>query len=138
MSRNGDRARRRDLRRAGVAAAREARGVLAEAIAELDTEVASTEIGRSLAESVASAVAALYGAEIGEPEAVRDRLADAARVLGTVLERLHGPSTADLLDRAGPLVARALAVLHPARAELTRELERVPSSGAPDPTPSSD
>lgn len=124
----GDRARRKDLRRAGIAAARDARGVLAQAIAELDVEVGSTDLGRSLAEVVASAIAALYRAEIGEPETVRDRLGDAARVLATVLEALHDPGAVALLERAGPLVARALAILHPARAELSRELSLLPPS----------
>ncbi|AKF05793.1 TIGR02266 family protein [Sandaracinus amylolyticus] len=126
-----DRARRKELRKAGVAAARDARAVLAEAIALLDAEVASTELGRAIAQRVTVAVAALYRAEIGEPEAVRDRLVDAATVLGDALGALHAPGATTLLDRAGPLVARSLATIHPARAELERALREVPPSQTP-------
>lgn len=133
MSGSSDRARRKELRRAGIAAAHDARSVLAEAIAVLDA--ASSLLGRTLAESVTGAVAALYRAEIGEPEAVRDRLADASAVLSSVLESLHVPAAAALLEGAGPLVARALAILHPVRIELTRELALVPPSAAPSAPP---
>ncbi|UJR81607.1 Signal recognition particle receptor protein FtsY [Sandaracinus amylolyticus] len=105
--------------------------MLAEAIAVLDAEVASTELGRAIAARVTVAVAALYRAEIGEPEAVRDRLVDAATVLGDALAALHAPGATALLDRAGPLVARSLAILHPARAELERALREVPPSATP-------
>jgi uncharacterized protein (TIGR02266 family) len=130
--------RRRELKRAGVAAAREARGVLAGAIALLDDEVASEAAGRVLAEPLAAVVATLYRAEVGGPEDVRDRLREAGLGLGRALEAMHADGAERALDRAGPLVARTLAILHPARAELERELalpevrsEPPPSAPAP-------
>jgi uncharacterized protein (TIGR02266 family) len=101
-----------------VAAARDARLVLAEAVAMLD----DARETRALASGLSAAVASLFQAEIGEPEAVLHRLEHAAERLGRVLQALHEPPLADALDRAGPLVARTLAVLHPARVELAREL----------------
>lgn len=98
--------------------------MLAEAIAALDGEVSSTARGRAIAESIARAVGSLFRTEIGEPEDVRDRLRESAAALGAVLGELHAPEAAALLDDAGPLVARSLAILHPARAELDRELSR--------------
>ncbi|MDQ3038126.1 MAG: PilZ domain-containing protein [Myxococcota bacterium] len=121
---SSERGRRRELKRAGIAAAREARAVLAEAIAALDGELASTRRSRGVAESIARAVGSLFRTELGEPEDVRDRLRESAAALGRVLEDLHAPDAASLLDEAGPLVARSLAILHPARAELDRELAR--------------
>lgn len=138
-----ERGRRKELRRAGVAAAREARAVLAEAVAALDGDAARGESpmppralearARAIAEAIARAVAGLYRCEIGEPEAVRDRLRESAAALGAVLQDLHAPGLDPLLDVAGPLVARSLAILHPARAELDRELTR--SSSPPPLTP---
>lgn len=123
--------RRRELKRAGIAAAREARGVLAEAIAVLDAEIVVDPGSRAFAEPLTAAVATLYRAEVGGPDDVRDRLREAALALGRVLEGMHAPGAGDALDRAGPLVARTLAILHPARAELERELAIVRASDVP-------
>ncbi|MFO0682404.1 MAG: TIGR02266 family protein [Sandaracinus sp.] len=117
-----DRARRRELKHAGVLAARQARVDLAGTIATLEAAGAGEE-GRALAGRLAFAVAALYGAEVGEPEGVRDRLREASGVLSGVLARLAEPGTARALDDAGASIAKCLAVLYPARAGLERELE---------------
>ena len=131
-------ARRRELVRAGRAAARDARAVLAEAIALLDAEVSFEDTGRALAGPLTTVGATLYRAEVGGPEDVRDRLREAGLGLGRVLEAMHAPAAAAALDSAGPLVARTLAILHPARAELDRELARVslvPEAAPPPPEP---
>lgn len=117
-----DRARRRELKHAGVLAARQARVDLAGTIATLEAAGAGEE-GRALAGRLAFAVAALYGAEVGEPEGVRDRLREASGVLSGVLARLAEPGTPRALDDAGTSIAKCLAVLYPARAGLERELE---------------
>lgn len=134
-------ARRRELVRAGRAAARDARAVVAEAIALLDAEVAFEDAGRALAGPLTTVVATLYRAEVGGPEDVRDRLREAGLGLGRVLEAMHAPAAAAALDSAGPLVARTLAILHPARAELDRELARVsqvPEAAPPPPEPAAE
>lgn len=117
-----DRARRRELKHAGVHAARQARVDLAGTIATLEAAGAG-EDGRALAGRLAFAVAALYGAEVGEPEGVRDRLREASGVLSGVLARLAEPGTPRALDDAGASIAKCLAILYPARAGLERELE---------------
>jgi uncharacterized protein (TIGR02266 family) len=117
-----DRARRRELKHAGVLAARHARVDLATTIAVLE-ESGSGDEGRQLAGRLSFAVGALYGAEVGEPEGVRDRLREASGVLSGVLARLSEPGIPRALDDAGASVAKCLAVLYPARAGLERELE---------------
>lgn len=124
-----DRARRRELKHAGVLAARQARGDLASTIAVLDASNAGDE-GRQLASRLAFAVGSLYGAEVGEPEAVRDRLREASGVLSGVLARLSEPGVPRALDDAGASIAKCLAILYPARAGLERELEASASSEA--------
>ena len=92
-----ERERRRQLKRTGIAAAREARALLAEAIALLDAEVHAPMGGTVLAEQLASAVGELFRAEVAPgPEDVRDRLdlddlvgplAEPHEPLGDVAER---------------------------------------------------
>ena len=118
----GDRGRRRELRRAGVAAAREARGLLASAMDVLQRDGISGPETIDMAAQVQVAVSSLFGAEVESPEGVRDRLRDASGALGQVLAALHGPPGAQAIDEAGALIARTLAILYPARAELDREL----------------
>lgn len=117
-----DRARRRELKHAGVLAARQARVDLASTIGVLEGSGAGDE-GRQLASRLSFAVGALYGAEVGEPEGVRDRLREASGVLSGVLARLAEPGIPRALDDAGASIAKCLAVLYPARAGLERELE---------------
>lgn len=124
-----DRARRRELKHAGVLAARQARVDLATTIAVLESSGAGDE-GRQLAGRLSFAVGALYGAEVGEPEGVRDRLREASGVLSGVLARLSEPGVPRALDDAGASVAKCLAVLYPARAGLERELEASASTEA--------
>lgn len=124
-------ARRRELVRAGRAAARDARAPLAEAIAVLDAEVAFDAVGRGLAAPLTAVIATLYRAEVGGPEDVRDRLREASVGVARVLQAMHEPEAAGALDRAGSLVARTLAILHPARAELESELARVSEEPGP-------
>ena len=120
----------REIQRAGVQAARDARGVLAEAIAILDADTSRSAIGADLALALSQIVGALYRAELGGPEDVRDRLREAAAMLGGVLEAMHRPDGRTSLERAGHLVARSLAILHPARTELERQLKRAPQGPA--------
>ncbi len=124
-----DRARRRELKHAGVLAARQARVDLANTIAVLE-QSQSGEEGRQLAGRLAFAVGSLYGAEVGEPEGVRDRLREASGVLSGVLARLSEPGVPRALDDAGASIAKCLAVLYPARAGLEREIEASISSEA--------
>lgn len=126
-----DRARRRELKHAGVLAARQARVDLATTIALLEASGAGEE-GTQLAGRLSFAVGALYGAEVGEPEGVRDRLREASGVLSGVLARLSDPGIPRALDDAGASIAKCLAVLYPARAGLERELEASASSDAGD------
>lgn len=79
--------------------------------------------GTQLASRLSFAVGALYGAEVGEPEGVRDRLREASGVLSGVLARLSEPGLPRALDDAGASIAKCLAILYPARAGLERELE---------------
>ncbi|MBX7194558.1 MAG: TIGR02266 family protein [Sandaracinaceae bacterium] len=127
-----ERARQRELRNAGVVAAREARQKLAQAMALLDVVPvagAGDAMATQLAAELASAVGALYGCEVGEASSVLDKLRAASGVLSGVLARVHGPASGSQLDAAGELVAASLAVLYPVRAGLERELAE------PRPTP---
>jgi uncharacterized protein (TIGR02266 family) len=123
-----DRARRRELKHAGVLAARQARVDLAATIATLEDVSAQESEAQELAGRLAFAVAALFGAEVGEPEGVRDRLREASGVLSGVLARLSEPGIARPLDDAGSSIAKCLAVLYPARAGLERDLEAATDS----------
>jgi uncharacterized protein (TIGR02266 family) len=118
-----DRARRRELKHAGVLAARQARVDLAATIAALESSTTAGDEGRALAGRLSFAVGALFGAEVGEPEGVRDRLREASGVLSGVLARLSEPGVPRALDDAGASIAKCLALLYPARAGLERELE---------------
>lgn len=124
---------RRDLKRAGVTAARDARALLADAIPMLDRAGADIARARSVSDPLADAIALLYRAEIGEPEDVRDRLRDAAILLGHVLEILNASEPELGLDVVGPFVARSLAIVHPIRIELEAELSREASLSEPGP-----
>jgi uncharacterized protein (TIGR02266 family) len=126
-----DRARRRELKHAGVLAARQARVDLAASIARLESDEAAGAGGKALASRLAFAVGALFGAEVGEPEGVRDRLREASGVLSGVLAHLSAPGTPRALDDAGAAIAKCLAVLYPARAGLERELDSVTSAETP-------
>lgn len=119
------RARRRELKNAGVAAAREARSLVAVAVASLDEGASASVASRRLARELSFAVASLFGAEVGEPESVRDRLREASGVLSGVLSRMHSPEHGRSLDEVGATIARTLTILYPVRAGLERELERV-------------
>jgi uncharacterized protein (TIGR02266 family) len=123
----GERARRRELKHAGVLAARQARVDLAASIARLQSADAGAD-GKALASRLSFAVGALFGAEVGEPEGVRDRLREASGVLSGVLAHLSAPGTPRALDDAGAAIAKCLAILYPARAGLERELDAVSSS----------
>lgn len=118
------RARRRELKNAGVAAAREARSLVAVAVASLDEGPSASETTRRLARELSFAVASLFGAEVGEPEDVRERLREASGVLSGVLSRMHSPEHGRALDEVGATIARTLTILYPVRAGLERELER--------------
>ena len=124
-----DRARRRELKYAGVLAARQARVDLAATIGILESSGAGVE-GQLLAGRLSFAVGALFGAEVGEPEGVRDRLREASGVLSGVLARLSEPGVPRPLDDAGASVAKCLAMIYPARAGLERELEASASNEA--------
>lgn len=123
-----ERARQRELRNAGVVAAREARQKLAQAVALLDRDGADPASAK-LAGELSSAVGALFGCEIGGPADVLEKLRVASGVLSGVLARVHGPAAGSTFDRAGELVAASLAVLYPVRAGLERDL--APSSPPP-------
>lgn len=116
-----ERARQRELRNAGVVAARDARLKLARAVEILDADVRDAG-SVQLAGELASAVGALFGCEIGDADSVLDKLRAASAVLSGVLARLHGPAIGSRLDEAGELVASSLAVLYPVRAGLERDL----------------
>lgn len=118
------RARRRELKNAGVAAAREARSLVAVAVTSLDEGPSANDASRRLARELSFAVASLFGAEVGEPEAVRDRLREASGVLSGVLSRMHSAEHGRALDEVGATIARTLTILYPVRAGLERELER--------------
>jgi len=122
-----ERARQRELRNAGVVAARDARLKLARAIEILDAD-ARDAASVQLAGELSSAVGALFGCEIGDARAVLDKLRAASAVLSGVLARLHGPAMGSRLDAAGELVAASLAVLYPVRAGLERDLVEQPGS----------
>lgn len=126
-----ERARQRELRNAGVVAAREARQQLARAIALLDDAGGDgTAVG--LAAELSNAVGSLFGCEIGEASAVLEKLRAASAVLSGVLARLHGPALGTRVDEAGELVAASLAVLYPVRAGLERDLiENKPAPSRP-------
>ncbi len=116
-----ERARQRELRNAGVVAARDARQKLARAVEILDAD-SRDAASVQLAVELSSAVGALFGCEIGDAGAVLDKLRGASAVLSGVLARLHGPAIGSRLDEAGELVAASLAVLYPVRAGLERDL----------------
>ncbi len=126
-----ERARRRELKHAGVLAARKARVDLAVTIAQLESDEAAGDDGKALASRLSFAVGALFGAEVGEPEGVRDRLREASGVLSGVLAHLSSPDSPRALDDAGASIAKCLAVLYPARAGLERELDAASSSSSP-------
>ena len=116
-----ERARQRELRNAGVVAAREARQQLARAIALLDG--AGPDAGHeaaALAAELSNAVGSLFGCEIGDAAGVLEKLRAASAVLSGVLARVHGPALGTRVDEAGELVAASLAVLYPVRAGLER------------------
>lgn len=121
------RARQRELRSAGVVAARDARQRLARAVALLD-EDATDPAAAQLASELSLAVGALYGCEVGEAAAVLDKLREASGVLSGVLARVHGPASGTRFDEAGALVAASLAVLYPVRAGLERDLAAAAAS----------
>ncbi len=126
-----ERARQRELRNAGVVAAREARQQLARAIALLD-DAGGEGTAATLAAELSNAVGSLFGCEIGDASAVLDKLRAASAVLSGVLARLHGPALGTRVDEAGELVAASLAVLYPVRAGLERDLiENKPASQSP-------
>jgi len=116
-----DRARQRELRNAGVLAAREARQLLARAVSLLDAE-AGDPSSAQLAADLSAAIGSLFGCEIGDATEVLDKMRAASAVLSGVLTRLHGPSAGTATDAAGELVARSLAALYPVRAGLERDL----------------
>lgn len=116
--------RRRELKRVGIMAARDARALLADAIPMLEASGADIEQARGVLDPLANAIALLFRTEIGEPEDVRDRLREAAIVIGRVLEALNATDAESGLDVVGPFVARSLAILHPIRVELESELSR--------------
>lgn len=111
-------------------AAREARGLLAVAVSSLDEGPSANGASRRLARELSFAVASLFGAEIGEPEAVRDRLREASGVLSGVLSRMHSAEHGRALEEVGATIARTLTILYPVRAGLERELERAESADA--------
>lgn len=132
-----ERARQRELRNAGVVAARDARLKLARAIEILDAD-ARDAASVQLAGELSSAVGALFGCEIGDASGVLDKLRSASAVLSGVLARLHGPAIGSRVDEAGELVAASLAVLYPVRAGLERDLVEQRAAATKGPSAGSD
>lgn len=100
-----------DLKRAGVGAAREARASIAELAARIEGD---PEFGQG----IAGIVGTLFAAEIGDAEAVLDAI-ERAMAQARALLAGHGVDPA-----AQKTLSRALALLHPVRAELARALGR--------------
>ena len=67
-----ERARRRELKHAGVLAARQARADLATSIARLESDAAAGEGGKALAQRLAFAVGALFRSAFGHILLFRD------------------------------------------------------------------
>jgi len=113
----------RELRRAAVRAAREARGRLARAMAPLqDDGSTAPEIAERLEASVSSIVGRLFAAETAStPESVLDAVVDAMDQLRGLLVELHGVAPQDAtVQGTTEAVAQTLALLYPAKQELLR------------------
>lgn len=101
-----------ELKRAGLAAARDARKQLAafmSAVGEADPD-----LGRA----VSGVVASLFSAEVGDAEKIHDCLGRANEGLREILEDGRWQTREDV----GKAVSRALALVHPARTALARSL----------------
>lgn len=103
--------------------------MLARVVAMLDDEPREADAMR-LAAELATAVGALYGAELGGAADVLARLREAHGVLSGVLARAQGPRVPSRIDEAAERVAASLAILYPVRAGLERELEGDPLADA--------
>lgn len=102
-----------ELVKSGVRAAREARKELAKVIHEMDDD--TRELGLRLSEVVGT----LFSAEVGGADRVHGSLGDARERLRRLLEPDGGPADGDDVARS---VSRALALIHPAYAELGKAL----------------
>ena len=114
---------RRELKRAAVRAAREARDELSRAVLALQTDRSGAEHIETLESEVSRAVGRLFAAEAASGEGVIDALAQAMDRLRPLLGRLQEIEPRDgLVARVTEAVASTLTVLYPAHRELERSL----------------
>lgn len=115
---------RRDLRRAGLRAARDARAQLTDAVSTLHGAPHPDDARvQELEERVSRVVRQLFIAETASTEGVLDTLGQAMDGLREVLVRLQGEPDGDrVIASVTEAVARTLATLYPAHKELERAL----------------
>jgi len=114
---------RRELKRAAVRAAREAREELSRAVLALQADRSGAEHVETLESEVSRAVGRLFAAEAASGEGVIDALAQAMERLRPLLGRLQEIEPRDgLVARVTEAVASTLTVLYPAHRELERSL----------------
>ncbi len=115
----------RELLETAVLAARASREQLATAMATLQATEPVPRDAREVAERVAIVVQHLFAAEAREVDAVLSTLGEARHLLLSLVEDLHEREPLDRsLHDAAVVLAASLRILHPARGELERALER--------------
>lgn len=115
---------RTDLVLAAVESARVSRRDLADALHELDRELSEGELGAAIRRRTTTVIGALYTVELGDAARIDRGLVEARQKLGALLSDLQ--HTGEGPQEIVPVIARALARLHPTSRAIARALGRSP------------